>query len=63
MSWHYRARRNVDEFGEYYDVVEYYGENTYTVLGIQPIGDTLEALTKELERMLADVKMRPVLEV
>jgi len=62
VSWNYSARRRADKHGEYYDVVEYYGENTYTAGSVHPVGGTLEELVKELERMLTDVKTRPVLE-
>lgn len=46
----------------WYDVVEYYGKHTHTVDGIRPTGETIEELIRDLERMLEDVKTRPVLE-
>lgn len=62
MSWCYRARRNEDKGMVWYDVVEYYGEHTYTIDGVRPTGETIEELIQDLERMLEDVKTRPVLE-
>lgn len=64
MTWHYRAR--VREQGDglpWWDVVEFYEHTppSWTELGTGPGGDTKEELIADLERMLHDVKTRPVL--
>lgn len=69
MSWYYRARRREDKGEVFYDVVEYYpphpdgihGE-TWTVRCSTPYGETKEELIAELERMMNDVKTRPVID-
>lgn len=62
MSWCYRARRREDKGETWYEVVEYYGKDGYISEHVHPTGETLEGLIEDLERMLKDVKTRPVLE-
>jgi hypothetical protein len=66
MTWHYRASVRIEGGAEIYEVREYFDlpdGPSWTEDAIEPSGESMEALARQLEQMLADVKTYPVLDL